>query len=411
VFNALFEEQQELHKQRPEEQAPEPEKPINSLYRLKQKIASSTLSLPGISGKILKDTKGPSKGVSSRQTTGPPPPGGAGEELDGFEEAYRERVYSNRDRQAKRRNSDLLAYSIVLDADGNAQWATVQGIVYMVTTSDYCNNLLFIHALLSGFRRLVGPLDFLAFLRHRYQKSHACRVRVAKLLLLWVQHHWEKQDMVVLGPAVTFVANMEMDGTVPKGLICHLRNALDNPRLGNQFPSRSQISEQRLQPFLPIDILAIPRDDRKDVAHKITAIASEMYKRVDKSLLIRYWMASKTEKQKLAMEWRNRWKLTEVLAIPAFEEALAKWVSFTITKGMDISTRAELIAFWLEVAKVRSIQRALTELITNFFVALLGALQLQLRIPNIRGCGRLLYIIDEGDCSGPSSSRPFPSPS
>ena len=73
VFNAFFEEQQELHRHRPEEQAPdpepEPEKPMNSLDRLKQKIASSTLSLPGLSGKVApRDGKGSSKGTPGRQT-------------------------------------------------------------------------------------------------------------------------------------------------------------------------------------------------------------------------------------------------------------------------------------------------------------------------------------------------------
>lgn len=347
VFNSVFNEQQELKKQRLAEQIPEQEKPAGGLHRLKQKLANSTLSLPGLS---IKGGKG-----SANSAPGPSGSKGGDEDLDGFQEAYRGTFYGNPGeevRQVKRRNSDLAAHSTILGPGGEVQKGTIQGLLCVVTSSEHSDNRHLHSTLLNEFRRFVKPIDFVTFMRQRYRKNYTYRIRVANLLLLWVHSHWQPQDMPAFAAILEFVQDMESDDTVPERTLASLREALDHPRLGNNFPSRLEISEKALKVFLPIDILAVHCDWRRGIAEQITFVASELYRRVDKSLLIRYWMGDKSEKQKLALESADNWKLTEVLAIPAFEEALAKWVSYTVTQGDDVTARSQLIGFWLEVAEV-----------------------------------------------------------
>lgn len=223
-------------------------------------------------------------------------------------------------------------------------------------------------------------------------QARITRVRVAKVLLLWLRVYWRYEwDAEILEPLRQLVSS-RLSTDPAAAILTKVAEQVDiasagasyrgsRPRTRPETPptSQHQLSFQPLckdamikGAFHEVDILHFHSPEgREELVRQLCLAGSELFCAINPEDAVRYWKDNK-----------NKQVRGIISRITVFENAIVYWVANSIVARPTVRSRAEVVEFFLDVALVSALDFLLREplLIIYLFPEMCGDAKFCLRV-------------------------------
>lgn len=271
------------------------------------------------------------------------------------------------------------------DRNGLAQLASLKALVRYMTSPDADSDVEIVDVFFLCFRFFSSPKETFDTLATRYSENIACRpsslmrsysiqikMRIARLLYLWVDLHWRAEDAEVLTPLTQFVFS-RLAEDIPQGasskLIFSLRQRASageksrGLRMGKTIARAEAKCRQDVltSTWEPREKKLMMRRDFSKVklghfhssggvamlALQMTLLLWEKYSAFEPEDAVRYLMTRNGHDDQPTSEVGR-----QVASFMAYERAVHRFVMNSIGTAESVHMRTELTEFFLELATV-----------------------------------------------------------
>ncbi|KAH7910825.1 ras guanine nucleotide exchange factor domain-containing protein [Hygrophoropsis aurantiaca] len=267
---------------------------------------------------------------------------------------------------------------LYFDAEGILRGGTLRGLVFFLTSRDPTRDFEFLDMFFLSFRCFASSKALFQALVARYQQdlpedlpaaqrqteAYHIKMRVAKILHLWVDLHWRQAfDGEIFALLLHFCFN-DLAKDLPQELSSQLATALHACARGGA-DYRSRRLQQRAKAALPHEkdapltwapptehLMSCDDFSRTSVlsfntpeghqffAMQLSLCMWDKYSRVDPEDAVKFWHDGQDKKVG-----------TLLSAVIAFEDIIALWVTKSIVESPSPETRVELIGAFLDISK------------------------------------------------------------
>ena len=273
------------------------------------------------------------------------------------------------------------------DRNGLAQLASLKALVRYMTSPDADIDVEIIDVFFLCFRFFSSPKETFDALIARYDENLACRsssttrlhsmqvkMRIARLLYLWVDLHWRSEDAEVLTPLTQFAFSrlaQDISREASSKLVSSLhQRACDGERSkGHRMEKTIARAEAKYRQEVltstwePRENKSMMRRDfsKVDLFHfhspgghamlalQLTLLLWEKYRAFEPEDAIRHLMTRNGDDYPQASDSEIAHKVTNFMA---YERAVHRFVMNSIGTAESMEMRAELTEFFLELATV-----------------------------------------------------------
>jgi RasGEF N-terminal motif/RasGEF domain len=282
--------------------------------------------------------------------------------------------------------------AVSLDHNGSMRAASLTALVRMLTSKDSVLDPELTTTYFICFRFFTTPTLFLKELVTRFDEQPAVdlnpaqlriwtryamgvRIRVGKIILMWLDLYWKSEmDHEVLEPLQKFALE-RLAQELPQGLAGHILQGLDVVNGDEPFCRRTRKAKdlefvyhkstaKALPPApnfeftLELDLDATAQllkfdtpAGREEVARQLTVKFSDLFQQVDPEDAVVYWHYHGS--QDPASNSDPRSEVGRMLQqIVQSECALCMWITYTVLQLSTLQDRCRLLEFWLDVATV-----------------------------------------------------------
>lgn len=271
------------------------------------------------------------------------------------------------------------------DRNGLAQLASLKALVRYMTSPDADSDAEIVDVFFLCFRFFSSPKEMFGALVARYDENLACqspsiahsysmqvKMRIARLLYLWVYLHWRAEDAEVLTPLSQFAfSRLAQDipreaslklvsslhqrafaGEKSRGLrmektIARAEAKYRQEPLGSTWEPREKRSMMRRDfSRVKLEHFHSPRGHVM-LALQMTLLLWEKYRAFEPEDAVRYLMTRNGDDNSPTSEVARK-----VANFMAYERALHRFVMNSIGTAESVQRRAELTEFFLELATV-----------------------------------------------------------
>lgn len=286
------------------------------------------------------------------------------------------------------------------DRNGNLELASLKALIRYMTSKASVGDTEITDVFFLCFRFFSTPIETFRALLARYCEhapgnlssadasiaSLYVKMRVAKLLYLWVDLHWRpEEDGDVFTPLTDF-AFLQLSKDLPQEASSKLVNALHDRACADRKARGLRIertvahaeSKSHAEPihctWEPKDKKAMLKGDFSKVqllnfntpgghsllAIQITLLLWERYRCFEPEDAVRYLMVRKGEDSALTTEVAR-----QVATFMSYEKALHRWAMDTLASATTAEMRTELVEMFLDIAEVRSSYSDKVDCLTN----------------------------------------------
>ncbi|KIK41604.1 hypothetical protein CY34DRAFT_85165 [Suillus luteus UH-Slu-Lm8-n1] len=275
---------------------------------------------------------------------------------------------------------------LFFDRNGVLQLASLKGLVRYLTSAASDDDLDLPDVFFLCFRYFSTPTLVLEAFIERYREdlpdclspdqaslqSMHVKMRVARLLIQWVDLHWRhSEDQEVFSPLLEF-AFSDLSRDLPHKVSSKLVETLHTAACSGEHKGRriektiqliqgSSPAEELRSPWEPRDKKAIVKGAFANIklsnfaspqgmellTHQLTALLWEKYKDFQPEDAARFWVEEATEKSTCSVSTDAG---TKVTTYASFEKALHLWALDIIVSAQSMEDRLEMIQFLLEWA-------------------------------------------------------------
>jgi RasGEF N-terminal motif/RasGEF domain len=277
--------------------------------------------------------------------------------------------------------------AVRLDQNGTMKAASLTALVRMLTSRDSVLDPELATTFFICFRFFTTPTRFFEGLINRFdeqpsahlnpaqlriwtREAMAVRIRVGKVILMWLDLYWKPDmDHEVLEALQTFALDRLVQ-ECPEGLVGHILEGLDSVSGDKPFCRRARkakdldfiYQQSMVGTPLPGPIFEITIDaglavtaqllklntpsGREEVARQLTVRMSDLFQQVDPEDAVMHWHRHGNQHSDHSEVGRTLQQIVQS------ECALCFWITHTVLQLSTLSERCRLLEFWLDIATV-----------------------------------------------------------
>ncbi|KAH7923841.1 ras GEF [Leucogyrophana mollusca] len=267
---------------------------------------------------------------------------------------------------------------LYFNLEGALEGGTLRGLVHFLTSRDPTSDFTFLDVFFLTFRCFTTPIELFQALVARYDEmpdglatDHGAteprhiKMRVAKIIHLWVDFHWRQAlDADVFGPLLQFAFRC-LARDLPKDISSKIVTTLHNCACAEgEYRSRrltqrndaattnhhasepltwtpSAEDLMRVGDFSQVSILSFNSPEgRKYFAQQLSLCFWETYSKFDPEDAVKYWHDRK-----------NKVVASKISSLVQLEQAVSLWTTQCILAGDTTEVRVEIAQCLIDIAK------------------------------------------------------------